>query len=166
MYRDYRRVQGYPDYIISNYGEVYSTFKYGTCWRELKPNIDKYGYKKVVLCNNGIRKDATIHALVGNAFVGLREGELTFDHEDQNKLNNRADNIRLATKSEQTINQKINKSNTSGEKYISTHFKPGYEYYHIQIKRNGKHVFRKSLNKKKYTIEDAKKLRDDFLLTY
>ena len=166
MYLDYRRIEGYPDYIISNYGIVYSTIKYGTDWRELKPDCN-VGYKYVNICKDGNVKKMRIHVLVGNHFVGLRTDELTFDHIDQNKTNNRSDNIRLATKSEQSINQKLRKTNKLGEKNINTRVdkRTGYEYYLIQIRRNGKHVFRKSLNKKKYKLADAVKLRDDFLLT-
>ena len=53
MFRDYRRIEGYPNYIVSNYGEVYSTNKYGTEWRELKPGYDKKGYIHVNLWNDG-----------------------------------------------------------------------------------------------------------------
>ena len=165
MLLDYRIVDGYPDYIISNYGIIYSTKRYGKVI-EMKQAINK-GYKYVNLCKDGIRKIMRIHVLVGNAFIGMREGEMTFDHVDRNPLNNRADNIRLATKSEQQVNKKTQKRNKFGEKNISTriHKKTGNEYYNIQIRRNKKIVFEKHLNKKKYTIEDAVKVRDDFLIT-
>ena len=100
MFLDYRRIVGYEDYIISNYGIVYSTIKHnGTEWREMKPSFYKNGYKYVNLYNDGKHKKITVHVLVGNHFVGKREGEITFDHwPDRTKTNNRADNIRLATK--------------------------------------------------------------------
>ena len=164
MFLDYRRIVGFPDYIISNYGIVYST-KFGKV-REMKPSYDKDGYKYVCLYKNGVRKMLTVHSLVGNAFVGKREGEMTFDHwPDRTRTNNRADNIRLATLLQQAHNKGIQKNNKLGEKHICTTFKPGYEYYAIQINRNKKIVFHKLLNKKKYTLEDAIKERDDFLLS-
>ena len=164
MFIDYRRIEGFPEYIISNYGIVYST-KCGKV-REMKCNNNTDGYKHVGLSKDKKVKTIPVHVLVGNAFIGLRTGEMTFDHEDQNIQNNRADNIRLATRSEQQLNQKIQKNNKSGERCISTqHFYSGYEYFKIEISRNKKTVFRKHLNKKKFCLEDAVKLRDDFLLT-
>ena len=163
MFIDYRRVEDYPDYIISNTGIVYST-KRGKVI-ELKPGNDKDCYKLITLCKDGKQKTFRIHTLVGNAFVGKREGGMTYDHIDRNKSNNRADNIRLATKSEQGINKNMHKNNKIGEKNIHNAVKGGYEYFCIQIRRNKKRVFLKLLNKKKYTLEDVIKVRDDFLKT-
>ncbi len=165
MILDYRRVKEFPDYIISNYGIIWS-IKFGKV-RELKQSLDIHGYNHVVLYKDGFQKTLKIHALVGNAFIGLRTGEMTFDHIDRIKTNNRADNIRLATKSEQSVNQKINKRNKFGEKNVCSWIdkRTGYEYFRIAIYRNKKTAFEKHLNKKNYTIEDAIKVRDDFLLT-
>jgi len=168
MFRDYRRVEGYPDYVISNYGEVYSTTYYrNTEWRELKQQTDKNGYLFVSLYNDVKRKTIKVHILVGNAFIGKREGEMTFDHyPETDKNNNRADNLRLATKSEQRENTGVSKNNKLGEKNISSYVDKrgsGYEYYQIHIRRNGKYVFRKLLNKNKFSLDDAVKERNDFL---
>tara|TARA_R110002020_G_C16245737_1_gene769437 strand:+ start:913 stop:1413 length:501 start_codon:yes stop_codon:yes gene_type:complete len=165
MILDYRKINGYPDYIISNNGIVWST-KNGMV-REMKPNFTMNGYKKICLYKDGIKKTHTIHSLVGNAFIGLRTGEMTFDHIDRNKTNNRADNIRLATKSEQQVNTNTSKNNKLGEKYICIQMdkRNGRKFYTILIRRNGKEIFRKCINIKKYSLEDAKKIRDDFLLT-
>ena len=167
MLLDYRRVEGFPDYIISNNGIVWST-KYGKVI-ERKTDFSPNGYKQVSLCKDGKQKTVTVHALVGIHFVGPRIGELTYDHwPDRTKTNNRANNIRLATKSEQSENQKTRKTNKLGEKNICTYIdkKGGREYYVVKFKHNSKIIFRKQLNKKKYTLEDAIKVRDDFLLTY
>ena len=159
MYRDYRRIENYPDYIISNYGEVYS-LKYGKV-RELK-----HGGKKYRHVNIG-GKYPSVHELVGNHFIGNRHGEMTFDHIDRIRTNNRADNIMLATKLEQSANTGVHHNNKLGEKHISNKVnKSGNEYFHIQIIRNKKLVLNRCLNKKKFSLEDAIKLRDDFLLTW
>ena len=156
MYYDYRRIENYPDYIISNYGIVYS-LKYGKV-REMK-----HGGKKYRHVNIG-GKYLSVHVLVGNAFIGKREGRLTYDHIDRNRTNNRADNIMLATKLEQSANTGVHYNNKLGEKHISNQVnKSGNEYFHIQIIRNKKLVLNKCLNKKKFSLEDAIKLRDDFL---
>ena len=165
MFRDYRYVENYPGYIISNFGEVFST-KRGS-GKQLKAN-PRNGYLSIGLYKNGKGKNHTIHALVGNAFIGLRNGEITFDHIDRDKLNNRADNIRLATKLEQNINQGMYNTNKSGLKNIFEIIdkRSGYVYYILKIERGGKKITNRSLNKTKYTLDDVVKMRDDLLAKY
>tara|TARA_R110001632_G_C11238588_1_gene407445 strand:+ start:363 stop:872 length:510 start_codon:yes stop_codon:yes gene_type:complete len=161
MFRDYRKVQGYEsDYIISNYGEVWS-IKFGKV-RLMKACPNSQGYLHVVLCKNGKQTTHKPHILVGEAFIGLRTGTLTYDHIDRNNQNNRADNIRLATKSEQAQNQKLRKTNKLGFKHICEKVNHGYQYYKIQIRRNGKRV-EKHFNKDKYTLEQVVEERDKIL---
>ena len=162
LYRDYRKVQGQDDYIISNYGEVWS-LKFEKV-RLLKQTPNTKGYLKVGLYANEKKITRNIHALVGIHFIGLRTGSLTYDHKDNDNKNNRADNIRLATKSEQSENQKLRKTNKLGIKYISEQVnKSGNEYYKIKIKRNGKRV-EKQFNKNKYSLEQVISERDKMLL--
>lgn len=160
MFRDYRKVQGHEDYIISNYGEVWS-IKFGKV-RLLKLNPDTKGYLQLDLSENGKRKSFKVHALVGIHFIGLRTGTLTYDHKDRNNQNNRANNIRLATKSEQAQNQNMRKDNKLGFKHIIECVKKGCEYYKIHITRNGKRV-EKYFNKDKYTLEYVVEERDKIL---
>jgi len=158
LYRDYRRIEGYEDYIISNYGEVIS-LKHGKS-RIIKLQPTTKGYLGLSLYKDDKRTQRKIHILVGNAFIGERTGKLTFDHIDRDKTNNRADNIRLATPEEQAINKGIYKNNKLRLQNISIQKKSDtYSFYRINIKRNGKN-FVKSLNIKKYTLEDAIKIRD------
>lgn len=162
LYRDYRRVEGFEDYIISNYGEVYSLK--GVKFRELKFNINR-GYKYVILCEKCKKKTINIHILVGNAFIDKRTNGLEFDHIDRNPLNNRADNIRLATSSAQKVNTKTRTDNKLGIRCITKQTTNWGQYYSINIRRDKKYIFRKALNVEKYTLEDAIKIRDDFLTT-
>ena len=159
MYCDYRRIEGYENYIVSNYGKVYSLKRKIPI--ELKTTLDSKGYEQVSLQQHTIK----IHVLVGNAFIGTRLDGMSYDHVDRNKLNNRADNIRLATRSEQIINQNVRRNNKLQERNIfnTVDKRNGNEYFHIQITRNHKNVFNKCLNKKKFTLADAVKVRDEFL---
>ena len=161
MFRDYRFVQGYDNnYIISNIGEVWS-IKFGKV-RLMKLNSDTKGYLQIDLSENGKRKSIKVHVLVGIAFIGLRTGTLTYDHIDRNRLNNRAENIRLATQSEQSQNQNVRKNNKLGFKNICEEVYRGYKYYKIKITRNGKSV-RKRFNKDKYSLEYVVSERDKML---
>ena len=141
LYRDYRFVEGFDNnYIISNFGEVWSLW-FGKV-RLLKPSPNNNGYLQLDLCANG----------------------KTYDHKDNNNQNNRSDNIRLATKSEQSENQKLRKTNKLGIKHIcETVNKSGNEYYQIKIKRNGKRVH-KYFRKDKYSLEQVISEKDKILL--
>tara|TARA_R110002020_G_scaffold65412_4_gene172764 strand:- start:6 stop:533 length:528 start_codon:yes stop_codon:yes gene_type:complete len=158
LYRDYRRIEGYEDYVISNYGEVIS-LKNG------KSKIIKLqlmgGYLSLKLSKNGIARRYTIHVLVGNAFIGKRENGLTFDHIDRVRTNNRVDNIRLASGYTQAQNKNVSKSNKLKLKYISAcHNCNDVYYWRVRIERFKKIVVDKWFNQKKYTLEDAIKFRD------
>jgi len=151
-------IEGYEShYSISNMGRVYSHKRNIL----MKNCLNTDGYYQIQLCKDGTKKTITVHCLVGNAFVGKRENGLTFDHIDINKLNNRYDNIRLATKTEQNVNQKLRKDNKSREKCIRI----VDNTYRIQIRRKRKVLFDKSLPSGKYTFKDSVRIRDEFLQT-
>ena len=164
LYRDYRYVDGYSGYIVSNFGEIFSTK--GKKVIQLKACLRNDGYLNVILCENCKARNYAIHVLVGNAFIGLRTGEFTFDHIDRIRTNNRADNIQLATKSEQSENRGIQKNNKSGFENITNYNHNGNEYYKLQIDRKKKSLIRQCYKKTDYNIEDVAKIRDDVLAKY
>lgn len=68
------------------------------------------------------------------------------DHIDGNALNNRIDNLRLASMQQNATNSKIKNNNKSGQTGVSFHTVNGYSYYEAacQYSENGKKVrFRK-----------------------
>ncbi len=66
--------------------------------RILKTKPANHGYPQVGLSRDGKRINAPVHWLVAEAFIGPRL--LTVDHIDGNRLNNRADNLRYLSRSE------------------------------------------------------------------
>lgn len=70
--------------------------------RVLKQQVDKWGYHYVFLTAYGSTLTRNVHVLVAAAFIGPRVGALQTDHMDGNKGNNRADNLRYLTASENT----------------------------------------------------------------
>ena len=166
MFRDYRRIEGYEDYIISNYGEVFSLPRKRVPETKILKQSCSNGYYYVTLHKNNKGKTFSVHVLVGNAFIGKRENKLTFDHIDRNKKNNRTDNLRFATRTEQNINRKMLSTNTSGVENIMITKQGGYLYYQVQVQRNGKGSKRKFLNVKKYNLEDAIKVRDELINSF
>jgi len=151
-------IEGYEGlYSISNMGRVYSHSRYN---KILSPYVSHQGYHIASLCKDGVQTKKRVHVLVGNHFVGKSEGELTYDHyPDRDKNNNRADNLRLATKQEQCLNRSLFKNNTSGEKNICIQS----NLYRIQIRRNGKLVVQKNYPIDKYTLADVVNERNQIL---
>ena len=160
----YKWVKGYEGmYIVNNYGSVIS-LKYKKPRILKQTPFRKDGYMTVDLCKEKQNKTKRVHALVGNAFIGERIDDLTFDHIDRVNTNNRADNLRLATKQEQSVNRGVRKDNKIGEKHISVYTKSGNEYYRLKIERNGKRVVDINFSKKKNTLAQVVAERDKELL--
>lgn len=93
-------INGFPNYEVSNIGRVRSNFP-GRGYRILKPELDKYGYKKLNIFKNGKKYTKTVHRLVAETFLGKQEG-LQVNHIDGVKTNNHINNLEWVTPSENT----------------------------------------------------------------
>jgi hypothetical protein len=70
--------------------------------------------------------------------LGLKKGDLkTGDHRNHNTLDNRRDNLRIATRTQQQRNKRKNQKNTSGFKGVY----PKNGRYAAQIKAGGKQIY-------------------------
>ncbi len=86
----------------------------------------------------------------------IPDGEITVDHIDRDSLNNRRENLRLATQREQILNQKLRRDNTSNLRGVS-YDKTNGAWIAFWTDVNRKHHHRYfSVNK--YGYERAKKL--------
>ena len=65
--------------------------------------------------------------------------EHEIDHLDRNPMNNRIENLRAATPSENQQNHGLQRNNSSG--YPGVHFNKKRNKYHAQIAVNGKDIF-------------------------
>jgi len=124
---------GFENYLIYNDGRVFSK-KYNEF---LKPHTgNKHGYKVVRLSNEGKRKTHTIHRLVAEHYIPNTENKRCVDHINRIRTDNRIENLRWATLSENQQNRTKQIDNTSGHKNI---------YYH---KSSHGWAFSKMINKK------------------
>ena len=73
--------------------------------KQLKPSIDKYGYEKVTLTQNGKRKTFTVHKLVAMTYLPNPKNKTTINHIDGNKRNNNVTNLEWATEKENQIHK-------------------------------------------------------------
>ena len=140
-------ISGYPNYLIYEDGRVYSK----KTKRFLKPNINSEGYFRVGLCKNNRMKTFKIHRLICLHYLPNPEFKKEVDHINRIRNDNRLENLRWSTRSENSINREIQRNNKLGVKNIRK-----YKYgYRIQIDRN-KNIY---TNAKK-TLEEAIIQRD------
>lgn len=93
----YREIKGFDNYLVSNYGNVYSYHKNNI----MRPGIDSNGYLFVTLVRaHKDHKHCSIHRLVAESFIPNPENKETVNHRDGDKKNNHFMNLEWATYSE------------------------------------------------------------------
>ena len=100
----WKDVVGYEGlYKVSDRGNVYSVERIGVNGnkiggRMLKPWYDRYGYIRVSLRKNGIKKNKRVHRLVAEAFIPNPNNLPEVNHMDENKTNNELSNLEWCTR--------------------------------------------------------------------
>lgn len=125
----WKDIEGYKGlYQVSSWGRVRSFYRGG---RVLKCRKNRDGYLLVTLCENGNVKDYSIHRLVTQAFIPNPQNKSEVNHIDENKENNRVENLEWCTRKENvnhgTRNLRISKARSKPIICIET----GIEYYGI-----------------------------------
>jgi hypothetical protein len=109
---EWRPVNGYPGYEVSNFGRVRS-WRVGGRWgtqnppvhfrrkpRILKTHCHKTGYFRVTLPTGHGYRHHFVHELVLEVFIGPRPTGAQACHNDGSRTNNRSDNLRWGTPAE------------------------------------------------------------------
>ena len=90
------KIKGYEGYEVSNTGKIKSL----KTNRLLKPQKNNCGYLYILLSDQNKKvKINLIHRLVFDSFIGIEDG-LEINHLDEDKENNRLDNLELITHEE------------------------------------------------------------------
>lgn len=154
---EWKIINDYPNYSISNFGNVKNNKKN----KLLKGRLNRKGYLRVGLYNDVDKtknKNFSIHRLVGDAFLENKDNKLSIDHIDRNKQNNNISNLRWATNEEQNRNQKKREGCSSIYKGVS--------FY----KTTNKWVSSITINKKRVSLgyfkteEEAKGAYNNFII--
>lgn len=131
MKEEWKVIQECPDYEISNLGRVLSHKKKSNGIISGSFNIN--GYMELMFRIDKKRHRHYIHRLVAKYFIG--ESELFVNHIDENKLNNRVDNLEYVTHQENIrkyFSGKFTKSkkilSKSSSKYLGVHRVPSGKF--------------------------------------
>lgn len=94
---EYKAIPDFPDYYISNYGNVISYRRSILEGKKMKPIKIQGGYLMVTIRNDERKKFTYVHHLVAECFLDHKPGgwEKVIDHIDNDKTNNREDNLRI-----------------------------------------------------------------------
>lgn len=106
----WRPVPGFPGYLVSNLGRVYS----GHSDRCLRPQPSGRGHLRVALRRGGETHMRLVHRLVLKAFVGPCPDGQEALHEDDDPTNNRLGNLRWGTRSENRLDAVRNQRRRGG----------------------------------------------------
>ena len=128
-------IPGYEKYRVFQDGRVWSGKR--APGQFLKPRGNTKGYHEVTLFRDGKAKRMRVHRLIAMAYIANPDNKLEVDHINQVKSDNRIENLRWATKSENGQNTGKQINNKSGHKSIS------YE------KSQDRWQFKKMINKKR-----------------
>jgi len=152
---EFKILENHPNYAISTFGNV----EHLNTARILKLSMTKCGYYYVNIKNkNGKHEFCTIHRLVALNFLENPENKSCVDHIDNNRLNNRIDNLRFATHQENGMNQKLSSNNKSGIKGV--YFDKLKKKWIAQIMINRKMKYLGTFN----TKDEAKTARQEYAI--
>lgn len=137
MTEEWKKIEGYDWYEVSTFGRIRSLSK-GCCHMKiLKPYLNKGGYFEISLYGDKEKKRKVyrIHRIVAETFIENTNNYQFVNHKDENKTNNRVDNLEWCT------HQYNDSYGTRGER-ISKKLKnhSGMSKKVEQLTMDGKHV--------------------------
>jgi len=123
----WKDIEGYNgDYQVSNLGRVKSfkkRFGKQACETIMSPSKTYFGYSRVVLFKDKKPKLFSVHRLVAEAFIPNTDNKPLVDHINGDREDNRVENLRWCTHSENSQNSILLKKR---KRYNSVRVKDNY----------------------------------------
>ena len=129
-------IEGYENYLIYEDGKVWSK----NVKRYLSACDDGNGYLQVTLCKDGNRKLYNIHRLVALNYIPNPDNKPEVDHWNGKRNDNRVENLRWATYSENGQNRREQNNNKLGIKNIC--YDKSQDRYRYKKEINGVKYYR------------------------
>lgn len=126
---EWRTIETHPEYEVSQSGLVRRDGKV------LKPLMLPIGYYEVHLFSKSNRTHVRVHQLVGKTFISNPDNLPMLDHINRDKTDNRVENLRWVTRSENSVNAD---DRTNHRNIYKT--KSGWN---VSIKRNQQIIYQK-----------------------
>jgi hypothetical protein len=152
----WRIIEAFPDYQVSDFGRVQRIMpdRLGRCGRVLKA-VASGRYAKVDLTRDGKSRTFSVHTLVAEAFCGNRPTpNHQVAHNDGDKSNNRANNLRWATPLENNNDKRAHGTMSLGDQHW-TRRSPE------RVKRGADSFFAQPGNEPKGSANGRAKLSDE-----
>tara|TARA_R110000822_G_C15059461_1_gene467292 strand:- start:42 stop:548 length:507 start_codon:yes stop_codon:yes gene_type:complete len=142
---EFRAIEDYEGlYEVSNYGNVKSLAREDALGRKLKeiilkPSANNRGYLFVGLHKGGVRKSKDLHILVAIAFLRHKPNgyEIVVDHIDNEKQNNKLENLQIISHRENCSKDKKGGSS----KYVGVNIHKSKNKWMARISINGKRKY-------------------------
>ena len=117
-------VEDYPNYLIYPDGRVQNK----KTKRYLKQQKKKNKYLFVVVCKDGKPKNYNIHRLVAEHYIPNPDKKSCVDHINRDRTDNRIENLRWTTMSENGQNRGTQKNNNSTRVKNISYYNDSYRY--------------------------------------
>jgi hypothetical protein len=150
---DLGRVRSVDRVVVGRFGD------YKAKGRVLAQKDNGYGYLRVVLAKNGRMSNKYVHRLVASTFIGNPLNLEEVNHKDENKSNNKADNLEWCTssyninygeRSKKAVETKNRRKSIGAERAVLKLSKNGdvlEEYKSVKSAAQKNGVFRANINK-------------------
>ena len=164
---EWKSIPGYEGlYEVSSYGRVRSVercdrFNHKIVSKILKPNYVNSGYFRVGMYKNKTFKYYLIHRLVAQAFIPNPDNLPQVNHKDEDKSNNRVDNLEWCSRSYNmnygTLQQRRIQTNINNGKYTGNsktkeyrkEYSKKYKKEHIEHTREYHREYMREYRKRK-----------------
>jgi hypothetical protein len=111
MDEQWKYVEGFPNYLVSDLGRVNGPRG------DLTQCVDRKGYRSVSLTANGRRVKRAVQRLVAEAFIGPRPDGCVVRHRDGDNTHNAATNLRYGTPAENEADKREHGTTLLGERH-------------------------------------------------